>query len=334
MTSGRTVLVVTARDDHTSDLIVQRLRDHHPDVGVVRIDPADDTYPLEMAVELHGDRWEGTISQGPVRLDLSRVGAVLWRWAWDPQGHPGIGDELARAWAAQEDAAALLGTLKALPAFWVNHPDAAASAVPKPVQLRVAVACGFAVPRTLVTTSGSAVAGWARRHSIEEQTLNKAWHCQGLRDGGMVPAERIEVAGLPGELLVASMFQHLIQGAHVRLTAVRDQLFACEIRGTTRTDWRPEQQQAEFLPLEVPVSVRAHVRSFMMRFGLNYGAFDFVAAEGGTWWFLECNPTGQYGFVELKTGQPITAALAAVLASEAVKDRPEARPEAALAMAG
>ena len=32
--------------------------------------------------------------------------------------------------------------------------------------------------------------------------------------------------------------------------------------------------------------------------------------EDGIWWFLECNQGGQFGFVELETGQPISEAVA------------------------
>lgn len=51
----------------------------------------------------------------------------------------------------------------------------------------------------------------------------------------------------------------------------------------------------------------------MNHFGLVYGAFDFAVDAVGTWWTLECNPAGQYGFIEDATGLPITAALADVL---------------------
>lgn len=47
---------------------------------------------------------------------------------------------------------------------------------------------------------------------------------------------------------------------------------------------------------------------------LAYGAFDFAEDGDGTWWFLECNQGGQFGFVQLETGQPIAEAVAAWLA--------------------
>lgn len=38
-----------------------------------------------------------------------------------------------------------------------------------------------------------------------------------------------------------------------------------------------------------------------------------VPDTAGTWWFLEVNSAGQYGFVEDATGLPITCAVADLL---------------------
>jgi glutathione synthase/RimK-type ligase-like ATP-grasp enzyme len=47
--------------------------------------------------------------------------------------------------------------------------------------------------------------------------------------------------------------------------------------------------------------------------GLNYGAFDFVVTPDGDWVMLECNPAGQWLWLERETGIPIAAALAEFL---------------------
>ena len=57
---------------------------------------------------------------------------------------------------------------------------------------------------------------------------------------------------------------------------------------------------------------------FMAEFGLLYGAFDLeigITSEGNTVVsFLECNPGGQYQFLEATAGVPITDSLVALLA--------------------
>jgi hypothetical protein len=58
---------------------------------------------------------------------------------------------------------------------------------------------------------------------------------------------------------------------------------------------------------------------FMREFGLAFGAFDFGITPKGEWIMFECNPFGQYGWLEDELGFPITAALADLLTNRAVR---------------
>jgi len=46
---------------------------------------------------------------------------------------------------------------------------------------------------------------------------------------------------------------------------------------------------------------------------LNFGAYDFAYSKEGEYVFLEINPNGQWGFVEDKTGLPLSKAMAKLL---------------------
>ena len=66
--------------------------------------------------------------------------------------------------------------------------------------------------------------------------------------------------------------------------------------------------------MDEPAGMHEMINLYMSRFGLTYGALDFVVDHDGAWWFLENNPGGQYGWLEGMTGAPITGALAQTLA--------------------
>ena len=51
----------------------------------------------------------------------------------------------------------------------------------------------------------------------------------------------------------------------------------------------------------------------MRALGLRYGAIDMILDQNGEYYFLECNPGGQFLFVEIQTQQPISLALASAL---------------------
>ena len=61
---------------------------------------------------------------------------------------------------------------------------------------------------------------------------------------------------------------------------------------------------------ETPPTVREGVLRFLREFGLRFGAFDFSVDSDGQWWFLECNPAGQWGWLVEETGVPIADAIA------------------------
>ena len=49
---------------------------------------------------------------------------------------------------------------------------------------------------------------------------------------------------------------------------------------------------------------------FLQLMHLNFGAFDFIVTPSGEYVFLECNPNGQWLWVELETGMKISEAIA------------------------
>lgn len=60
--------------------------------------------------------------------------------------------------------------------------------------------------------------------------------------------------------------------------------------------------------------MRVGVLALMKRFGLTFGAFDFAVTPAGQWVMFECNPAGQWAWIQDRTGLPICAAIADLLA--------------------
>ncbi len=119
-----------------------------------------------------------------------------------------------------------------------------------------------------------------------------------------------------------TILQQRIPGPDVRVTIVGEQVFAAEIdarRSGSSDDYRGHERRCRFTPCRVPAAVERGLRVLMRDLGLLYGAADFRRGAQGDWYFLELNPEGQWLFVEQRTGQPIAAAVAELLASKAQK---------------
>jgi glutathione synthase/RimK-type ligase-like ATP-grasp enzyme len=56
--------------------------------------------------------------------------------------------------------------------------------------------------------------------------------------------------------------------------------------------------------------------AFMKALRLRFGAFDFLVSPSRGWVFLECNPSGQWAWIEEATGQPIASAIADALTGQ------------------
>lgn len=109
----------------------------------------------------------------------------------------------------------------------------------------------------------------------------------------------------------ALLQRYVPKRADIRLTCVGTRLFAARKAAEPgQVDGRYGDTEHAWDVVPVPERVGRSVYEYVTLAGLAYAAFDFAEDEEGVWWFLECNQGGQFGFVELETGQPISEAVA------------------------
>ena len=76
---------------------------------------------------------------------------------------------------------------------------------------------------------------------------------------------------------------------------------------------------AKIEPFCLPKEIESSLLEFMKRLGLVFGAIDMKIDDKGNYFFLEVNPAGQWIYIEMETGQPITECISAWLAGESLK---------------
>jgi ATP-grasp ribosomal peptide maturase len=308
-----TVLILTCPQDVTADLVVAEL--HERGVPLVRLDPADLPGGADLSAEyVHGDFHCYLSAQG--RMVSSRALRSVWvRRPGEPAAHAPD----TSAWLSAETAQALYGMLYSTTARWMNHPRQAAQARHKPWQLRVAHHSGFAVPPTLVTTFPRVAEEFTARYG---RVVVKSLSGPPRTDPPVaLPTTLVEPGtDFAGVAAGPTLFQQYVaKRADVRLTCVGGRLFgARKTSADGQVDGRYGDTGHSWEPVEVPDRIARPVREFMDLAGLAYAAFDFAEDAEGVWWFLECNQGGQFGFVELETGQPIAGAVASWLGAAPV----------------
>ncbi|MCX3287813.1 ATP-grasp ribosomal peptide maturase [Streptomyces sp. NEAU-H22] len=308
-----TVLILTCEEDVTADMVVVHL--NATGVPVVRVDPADLTGGVALSGEYVHGRFRGHLSAGG---RLVSIGGLRSVWVRRP-GVPAARAAQPSAWLTEEAAQALYGMLRSSGVRWMNDPDAARRARHKPWQLRLAQRCGLPVPATLITTFPRAAREFAERYP--ELVVKPVSGAHPQDPPRAVPTSRVAPdADFSAVAFGPTLLQRRItKRADVRLTVVGERMLAA--RKATADGADPDEVDVRFaapgspwLPVDVPSRIAPGVLSYLREAGLAYGAFDFVEDYDGTWWFLECNQSGQFGFVEVETGQPIARTIAEWLA--------------------
>jgi ATP-grasp ribosomal peptide maturase len=315
-----TVLILTCEEDVTADMVVVHL--DATGVPVVRLDPADLTEGVALSGEYVHGAFRGHLSAGGRLVGITGLRSI---WVRRP-GTPAARAAQPSDWLTEESAQALYGMLRGSDARWMNHPDAARRARHKPWQLRLAQRCGLPVPATIVTTFPQAAREFAERYPDLVVKPVSGAHPQDPPRA--VPTSRVE----PDTDFAAVAFgptllqRRVAKRADIRLTVVGETILAArKVTGADdEVDVRFAASDASWHPTDVAPRVAAAVLDYLKRAELSYGAFDFAEDGDGTWWFLECNQSGQFGFVEVETGQPIARSIAEWLALPGPEQRASA----------
>ena len=184
-------------------------------------------------------------------------------------------------------------------AFWVNYPQKNRIASNKLFQLKLAQELGFEIPDTLVANDPEIAREFYYKHQgkIISKPLDQAY-LEMNDQYFLVYTNKIEEGDLEKFNLIScspTLFQEFIpKKIELRITIVGDNIFTASIDSQasdkTKVDWR-------------------HIK----RLGLVFGAIDMILTPEGKYIFLEVNPNGQYLWIELLTGLPISETLAHLL---------------------
>lgn len=315
-----TVLILAEESDAPVDLVVGELAAR----GVPAFRADTSWFPGRLVLDARLDAslgWIGELRTDHRRVDLSEIRSV---WARGPGAFrfaPGMSDA-ERTYAHREARLGLGGVLAGLNTRRVNHPNRSADSTYKPLQLVTAARCGLATIATAITNDPDAVRRLAEGcpNGIVQKSLGPNTITMG---------DRIEVAytrrlgtddldDLAGVELTATQVQGWVDKKHeARVIVVGRLMFTILIRANSaasHVDWRSDYQSLDYEYIETPADVAKGLRDYVDQLGLTYAAVDFAIDREGRWIFLESNNAGQFYWLEVNTGAPITSALCDLLA--------------------
>ncbi len=305
------ILIVSSTADEHATAVMESLRrmGHSP----LLWDTAGFPRNSSLSLRYEGSKRDYQLQVEGREVSGSEIHAVWWRRPGQCLPHPDIQRESHRIFALNECHEALAGFWQALDCRWINHPTRDEVAARKVYQLRAAQDVGLTVPKTLVTNSPAATEAFVHQMPTGK-AIYKSFSATEREWRETRLLGQAELEKLNNIQYAPVIFQEYIEAdVDVRVTVVGEQVFAAAIysqQSSYKVDFRMDMLNVPVEALELPNDVVTALQAFMSHMGLVYGAIDMRRTVGGKFVFLEVNPAGQWRFIEQRTGQPITDAIA------------------------
>jgi glutathione synthase/RimK-type ligase-like ATP-grasp enzyme len=196
---------------------------------------------------------------------------------------------------------------------WMSRPDKIYQAENKFLQLRMAKELGFEVPETIMTgdvnviktfydrTNGNLIIKPLFQGRIIKDSFQKLIFTTKLTQA--------DVDELDERLPLPSLYQRYIdKSKEYRITVVNDKIFSASVdsqsNDETKIDWR--RKKLKFEQANLPSTTQRLCIELTKKLGLTFGAIDMIKSKNGEFVFLEINPSGQWAWIEIDTGLPIS----------------------------
>lgn len=197
-------------------------------------------------------------------------------------------------------------------AKWINSPMYTYRAENKLYQLDCAKQLGFDIPKTIV--------GNICPEDIEDEneyiikSLDTALFSIDEKEmftySTVVNGKELKSSQLNNAPIIIQQF--LKEKTDLRVTVIDDNIFGVSITkdgNKINGDWRiKSKDELEYLPIVIPKKIQSKIFDLMKKLNLNFGGIDF-ALVNGKYYFIEINPTGEWGWLVRTSKLPIDKAI-------------------------
>lgn len=300
------ILIVTHKDDFTADYVVEKL--NRNGINYYRLNCEDVLLKNNISIYLGND----------VKVEINktrRFNSVWFRRTKYPALNEYNADVKAYCYAELDSFFKNLW-LSIETDKWLSKPDKVYNAENKLLQLRKAKEIGFNIPETIVTGDSKII-----REFYESNNRNVI--IKPLYENRLISNESQSLIftnklndsdfdRIDDRISLPSIFQRYVEkDMEYRVTVVNDDVFAATVDSQsdeqTKIDWR--KKKLKFRASEIPENIRQLCVLLTKRLGISFGAIDLIKDQNGDYQFLEINPNGQWAWIEMDTGMPISESI-------------------------
>lgn len=210
---------------------------------------------------------------------------------------------------------------------WVNPFWNLRQSSQKLPNLELAVKLGLKVPKTLVTNNPEVAREFGEncQWNVLVKTFHfsgfvvnqtEAWHCFAKH----IDKEQFLQFAKTISFAPTFLQQYIDKSIELRVTIIGEEVFTAAIHSQeiekTKSDWRAiDSYQIKHTVYDLPVEIAQKLLAFNRHYSLVFSTFDLILTPEGEYYFLECNPNGQWYWIEELTQMPMAKTMAKLLMS-------------------
>lgn len=196
---------------------------------------------------------------------------------------------------------------------WINNPVDTYRAENKIFQLQVAEESGIKIPMTFVTNYVDFDINRDKKYVIKSIDTALFYDFENNKEmftySNVVSGYELLESNLTSAPVIVQEF--LDPKIDCRVTFIDGKLFPIQITKNQQGivgDWRLKKEELEYIPFILPKKIEESLIRIMNKLHLLFGGID-LAIVNDKYYFIEVNPTGEWGWLEDKNEMKISKAI-------------------------
>lgn len=312
-------LILSQKEDEHVHYVLNHLK-LYPDCEIIFLDTDNAITDFKLNINFNNNDWEGTLNG----YKLSQLNSIWYRRPTRPKAKKGNVNEKFVPLVEDEMRELLHNFYRISNCKILPHPKYNNEADFKLLQLKVAKNLGFKIPFTLISNT----VNWEKLlpNSIKNYCVKSigAYHWIDKNDteyslrSSKVSVDLLKKHSNDFRLCPTLIQEYIEKKYEWRITVVDKEIFACRLDSQVieeaKEDWRiADVGKIPHEICEINDSLKNNILRYLEYFNLPFGAFDFIEDKNGEFYFLECNPNGQWLWIEIMTKAKISNSIAKYL---------------------
>jgi len=285
---SKSILIVTSSYDKTVDYIIEKF----PSYNFIRLN-VDELHKYKISAHTINGKYKVKFETKNMLIEdlLKEIYSIYFRKIFFPSLDDY--DKKYRNFMQKEIYGFIVGLIDSFEGRVLTKPHILRKVENKVYQLFLAKKLDFNIPTSIIGNDANL---------IEEERMNNTWIAKPLTTGKLHDNAIVQtniVKSLVNNLeLSPTYFQKYIKKEYeLRITVINDIFYTVKIEASDVVDWRRNERKNNYKLIDIPSVVKDECRRFMHACQLKFGCFDYIVKDGYHY-FLECNPNGQWGWLE------------------------------------